>query len=103
MTVRNWMNQISVKHPYVYKVFYVTEWDKGDYRNSHTHSLIASYKDITYKDFNDSVSFAVGDWQSVYDNKKIKAALNYQFKSVEQSCKDFSMLFLQEYNVNKTD
>ena len=71
MTVRNWMNQISVKHPCVYKVFYVTEWDKGDYRNSHTHSLIASYKDITYKDFNYSVSFAVGDWQSVYDNQKI--------------------------------
>ena len=54
MTVRNWMNQISAKHPYVYKVFYVTEWDKGDHRNSHTHSLIASYKDITYKDFNNS-------------------------------------------------
>ena len=71
MTVRNWMNQISVKHPYVYKLFYVTEWDKGDPRNSHTHSLIASNKDITYKDFNDSVSFAVGDWQSVYDNQKI--------------------------------
>jgi len=35
------------------------------------HSLIASYNDITYKDFNDSVSFAVGDWQSVYNNEKI--------------------------------
>jgi len=34
-------------------------------------SLIASYNDITYKDFNDSVSFAVGDWQSVYNNEKI--------------------------------
>ena len=44
---------------------------QGDYRNSHTHSLIASYKDINYKDFNYSVSFAVGDWQSVYENKKI--------------------------------
>ena len=44
-----------------------------------------------------------GNSISVYDNKKIKTALNYQFKSVEQSCKDFSMLFLQEYNVNKTD
>ena len=52
---------ISKKHPYVYKVFYVTEWDKGDHKNAHTNSLIASNKDITYKDFNDSVSFAVGD------------------------------------------
>tara|TARA_B100000575_G_C23050986_1_gene605003 strand:- start:61 stop:1086 length:1026 start_codon:yes stop_codon:yes gene_type:complete len=44
-----------------------------------------------------------GNSISVYNNKKIKTALNYQFKSVEQSCKDFSMLFLQEYKVNKTD
>lgn len=44
---------------------------QGDHRNSHIHSLIASYKDITYKDFNYSVSFAVGDWQSVYNNQKI--------------------------------
>ena len=44
---------------------------QGDHRNSHTHSLIATYKDITYKDFNDSASFAVCDWQSVYDNQKI--------------------------------
>ena len=44
-----------------------------------------------------------GNSISIYENKKIKTALNYQFKSVEQSCKDFSMLFLQEYNVNKTD
>ncbi len=44
---------------------------QGDHRNSHTHILIASYKDITYKDFNYSVCFAVSDWQSVYDNQKI--------------------------------
>lgn len=43
-----------------------------------------------------------GNSVSVYDNKKIKTRLNFRFKSVEQSCKDFSMLFLQEYNVNKT-
>ncbi len=36
---------------------------------------------------------------SVYYNKKIKAKLNYQFISVEQSCKDFSMLFLKEYKL----
>ena len=42
-------------------MFYVTEWDKGDHKNAHTNSLIASNKDITYKDFDDSVSFAVGD------------------------------------------
>ena len=43
-----------------------------------------------------------GNSISVYDNEKIKSRLNFRFKSVEQSCKDFSMLFLQEYNVNKT-
>ena len=44
-----------------------------------------------------------GNSVSIYENKKIKTAINYQFKSVEQSCKDFSMLFLKEYNENKTD
>tara|TARA_B100000900_G_scaffold375672_1_gene357945 strand:- start:550 stop:1566 length:1017 start_codon:yes stop_codon:yes gene_type:complete len=35
----------------------------------------------------------------VYDNKKIKAELNYQFISVKQSCKDSSMLFLKKYKL----
>ena len=38
-----------------------------------------------------------GNSISIYENKKIKTTLNYQFKSVEQSCKDFSILFIQEY------
>ena len=37
---------------------------------------------------------------SIYENKKIKTTLNYQFKSVEQSCKDFSTLFMQEHKVD---
>ena len=41
----------------------------------------------------------VGNSISVYDNKKIKTALNYKFRSVEQSCKDFSVLFLKEYKL----
>ena len=40
-----------------------------------------------------------GNSISVYNNKKIKTALNYKFISVEQSCKDFSMLFLKEYKL----
>ena len=40
-----------------------------------------------------------GNSISVYDNKKIKTALNYKFRSVEQSCKDFSTLFIQEHKV----
>ena len=40
-----------------------------------------------------------GNSISVYDNKKIKTALNYKFRSVKQSCKDFSMLFLKEYKL----
>ena len=38
-----------------------------------------------------------GNSISIYENKKIKTTLNYQFKSVEQSCKDFSTLFIQEH------
>ena len=37
-----------------------------------------------------------GNSISIYDNKKIKSSLNYKYKSVEQSCKDFSDLFLKE-------
>jgi len=40
-----------------------------------------------------------GNSVSVYENKKIKTTLNYKFKSVEQSCKDFSMLFLKEHKL----
>ena len=40
-----------------------------------------------------------GNSISVYENKKIKTTLNYKFKSVEQSCKDFSMLFLKEHKL----
>ena len=41
-----------------------------------------------------------GNSISIYENKKIKRALNYQFKPVQQSCKDFSTLFIQEHKVN---
>ena len=41
-----------------------------------------------------------GNSISIYDNKKIKTTLNYQFKSVEESCKDFSTLFIQEHKVD---
>ena len=42
-------------------------------------------------------SILAGNSISIYENKKIKTTLNYQFKSVEQSCKDFSTLFIQEH------
>ena len=41
-----------------------------------------------------------GNSISIYENKKIKTTLNYQFKSVEESCKDFSTLFIQEHKVD---
>ena len=41
-----------------------------------------------------------GNSISIYDNKKITTTLNYQFKSVEESCKDFSTLFIQEHKVD---
>ena len=42
-----------------------------------------------------------GNSISIYENEKIKTTLNYKFKSVEQSCKDFSTLFIQENKENK--
>ena len=41
-----------------------------------------------------------GNSISIYENKKIKTTLNYQFKSVEQSCKDFSTIFIHEHKVD---
>ena len=41
-----------------------------------------------------------GNSISIYENKKIKTTLNYQFKSVEQSCKDFSTIFVQEHKMD---
>lgn len=41
-----------------------------------------------------------GNSISIYENKKIKTTLKYQFKSVEQSCKDFSTLFIKEHKVD---
>lgn len=34
---------------------------------------------------------------SIYENDKIKKTLNFEFIPVEQSCKDFSKLFLKDY------
>jgi len=42
-------------------------------------------------------SVLAGNNISVYENNKIKKALNFEFKSIEQSCKDFSELFLKEH------
>jgi len=41
-----------------------------------------------------------GNSISTYENEKIETALNYQFKCVEESCKDFSILLLNEYKLN---
>jgi len=45
-------------------------------------------------------SILAGNSISIYENKKIKTTLNYQFKSVEQSCKDFSTIFVQEHKMD---
>lgn len=41
-----------------------------------------------------------GNSISVFENSKIKKALSFEFKPVEQSCKDFSMLFLKDFASN---
>ena len=45
-------------------------------------------------------SAQAGNNTSIYENDKIKKALNFEFKSIEQSCKDFSKLFLKDYRNN---
>lgn len=70
MTVRGWMNKLY-KQSSVTKVFYVTERDIGDWTSTHTHALVASNTEMSYKDFKKNINCSVGDYQIVNDSEGV--------------------------------
>jgi hypothetical protein len=69
MTVSNWIDRF-VKNSTIgiNSIFYVNERDKGDVTNTHTHMLIDSVDDLTYKQIRKSFgNLSVGDYQKIDD------------------------------------
>ena len=72
MTVRNWITKLLKNSNKVENVFYVTERDKGDYHNLHTHMLIGTNSDMTYKEIRFGLgNVSVGDYQPIYDKDEV--------------------------------
>ena len=72
MTVRNWITKLLKNSNKVESVFYVTERDKGDYHNLHTHMLIGTNSDMTYKEIRFGLgNVSVGDYQPIYDKDEV--------------------------------
>jgi len=71
MTTRSWFNTLFKKQNSIIRAIYATERDKGDWTSTHTHALIASDKDISYKDLSKCFNCSVGDYQIVKDNEGI--------------------------------
>jgi len=72
MTVRNWITKLLKNSNKVESVFYVTERDKGDYHNLHTHMLIGTNSDMTYKEIRFGLgNVSVGDYQPIYDSEDV--------------------------------
>ena len=69
MTVSNWIDRF-VKNSTIgiNSIFYVNERDKGDVTNTHTHMLIDSVDDLSYKQIRKSFgNLSVGDFQKIDD------------------------------------
>jgi hypothetical protein len=69
MTVSSWIDRF-VKNSTIgiNSVFYVNERDKGDVTNTHTHMLIDSEDELTYKQIRKSFgNLSVGDYQKIDD------------------------------------
>ena len=72
MTVRNWITKLLKNSNKVENVFYVSERDKGDYHNLHTHMLIGTNSDMTYKEIRFGLgNVSVGDYQPIYDKDEV--------------------------------
>lgn len=69
MTVSNWVNRFVMNSTTgINSVFYINERDKGDMTNTHTHMLIDSVDDLTYKQIKKSFgNLSIGDYQKIDD------------------------------------
>ena len=72
MTVRNWITKLPKTSNKAENVFYVSERDKGDYNNLHSHMLIGTNTDMTYKEVKYGLgNVSVGDYQPIYDSEDV--------------------------------
>jgi len=72
MTVRNWIEKLFNNSNKVEQVFFVTERDKGDYKNLHAHMLIGTNTDMTYREVRYGLgNLSVGDYQPIYDSEAV--------------------------------
>jgi hypothetical protein len=69
MTVSNWIDRfVKNSTTGINSIFYVNERDKGDVANTHTHMLIDSVDDLSYKQIKKSFgNLSVGDFQKIDD------------------------------------
>ena len=69
MTVSNWIDRfVKNSTTGINSIFYVNERDKGDVTNTHTHMLIDSVDELSYKQIRKSFgNLSVGDYQKIDD------------------------------------
>jgi len=90
MTVRNWIEKLFNNSNKVEQVFFVTERDKGDYKNLHAHMLIGTNTDMTYREVRYGLgNISVGDYQPIYDSE---AVCKYVTKHIGKDV-DYEIIF----------
>ena len=97
-TVSSWINKLYSNSHKVEKVFYVSERDKGDYRNNHVHMLIDSNADITYPELRKALGdINVGDYQEIYHQEQV---CKYVTKHIDKGV-DYELTFRHNIPSNK--
>ena len=97
-TVSSWIDKLYGNSLKVDKVFYVTERDKGDYRNNHVHMLIDTNSSITYPELRHALGdISVGDYQEVYDRALV---CKYVTKHIDKGV-DYELTFRHNIPSNK--
>ena len=97
-TVSSWINKLYSNSHKVDKVFYVSERDKGDYRNNHVHMLIDSNADITYPELRNALGdINVGDYQEIYHQEQV---CKYVTKHIDKGV-DYELTFRHNIPSNK--
>ena len=97
-TVSSWINKLYSNSHKVEKVFYVSERDKGDYRNNHVHMLIDSNADITYPELRNALGdINVGDYQEIYHQEQV---CKYVTKHIDKGV-DYELTFRHNIPSNK--
>ena len=96
-TVSTWIDKLYSNSAKVDKVFYVSERDKGDYKNNHVHMLIDTNSSITYPELRHALGeISVGDYQEVYDKALV---CKYVTKYIDKGV-DYELTFRHNITTN---